>query len=163
MTKIDMMDKCTGKVIKTFDTLNNAAKFAKRAFSSVGQAIKRNGCSGGYKWKYHEYDKTDVWMNHPWLPIKLSVSGMIQYPSGRKTFGYDQNGYKRSSFGAVHRLIAQTFLPKIEIENLVVDHINDVKHDNRACNLRWCSTAENNQKEGLRQRNLRGVQRVDVA
>ncbi|QHJ05910.1 HNH endonuclease signature motif containing protein [Hymenobacter busanensis] len=44
----------------------------------------------------------------------------------------------------VHRLVAQAFLPVPEgMEKPTVDHINYDKADNRLCNLRWLSNADN--------------------
>ena len=44
---------------------------------------------------------------------------------------------------AIHRLVALAFVPNPN--NLpCVNHINEDKHDNRACNLEWCSTQYNN-------------------
>lgn len=42
----------------------------------------------------------------------------------------------------IHRLVAQAFVPNPDGLN-DVDHINCIKTDNRAVNLRWCTHAEN--------------------
>lgn len=44
----------------------------------------------------------------------------------------------------VHRLVAAAFIPMIEGKN-IVDHINEIKNDNRVENLRWCTIQENTQ------------------
>lgn len=44
---------------------------------------------------------------------------------------------------AIHRLVALAFIPNPN--NLpFVNHINEDKHDNRACNLEWCDSRYNN-------------------
>lgn len=152
ITKVDQLDE-NFEIIKTFNTIGEACRSVNRNSSSLGQAIRRGTRCGSYRWKYHEYDINDIWFDHPIKPIKVSISGMIQYPSGRKTLGFKNGEYLRCSYGAIHRMVAETFCPRVDNENLVVDHINNKKTDNNASNLQWCTKAYNNQKEGLRQRN----------
>lgn len=42
----------------------------------------------------------------------------------------------------VHRLVAASFIPNTE-NKPCIDHINTIKDDNRACNLKWCTAKEN--------------------
>lgn len=64
----------------------------------------------------------------------------------------DRDGYKRVTLYKdgikktmyVHRVIADTFVSNDDPENRTIcDHINRVRTDNRACNLRWASKSEN--------------------
>lgn len=51
-------------------------------------------------------------------------------------------GHKRYEY-AVHRLVAMEFVPNPK-NRPEVDHINTIRTDARACNLRWVNRSENN-------------------
>jgi hypothetical protein len=61
---------------------------------------------------------------------------------------YNENGGK---FFLVHRIMAETYLPKDDTRNFV-NHIDGNKENNLLCNLEWCTHQENMQhawKNGL--------------
>jgi hypothetical protein len=94
-----------------------------------------------------------------WKPIKgfeeyYLVSDSGQVLSIRKNqvlkpkidrYGYETvvlSRHGRSHYRTVHRLVAQAFLPN-PLGLPTVNHINEVKTDNRAVNLEWMSIADN--------------------
>lgn len=68
----------------------------------------------------------------------------------RKTF-MGNNGYERVELSkngatkrfAVHKLVAESFIPKPNKIKLEINHINGIKTDNRAENLEWVTRSEN--------------------
>ncbi|MCH4008116.1 NUMOD4 motif-containing HNH endonuclease [Companilactobacillus sp.] len=84
--------------------------------------------------------------------VKSTVTGQIQKLSkpGRrtaylKTSFQDDNGKIRTF--DVHRLVAELFCTKPEIDKvLVVDHLNGNTKDNRADNLEWITISENQRR-----------------
>ena len=68
-----------------------------------------------------------------------------------RRLGYNKKGYpmislsvddKRVFVGAIHRLVANAFIPNPE-RKPQIDHINTNRLDNRVCNLRWATNKEN--------------------
>lgn len=70
------------------------------------------------------------------------------YYNGRKlTQTITANGYidvhlESTSF-KLHKLIATKYIPNWNSSYNIVDHINEVKNDNRIINLRWVNNSEN--------------------
>lgn len=98
-------------------------------------------------------------MNEIWKPIKgskrkafVSNMGNIKQNGEILEPHYDAEGYQRVSvYGVgrkrVHVYVAEAFLPNPENKPMV-DHINNVKDDNRAKNLQWVTPKENAMKAG---------------
>jgi hypothetical protein len=59
----------------------------------------------------------------------------------------------------VHRLVSRAFLDNNENKRCI-DHINNIKTDNRLENLRWCSYTENNRNTTIRKDNTSGIKGI---
>lgn len=70
------------------------------------------------------------------------IKGMMLNPSINKGRGYLRvsfsDGHRNFKHYEVHRLVALHFVPGYQ-EGLVVNHKNEIKTDNRADNLEWCT------------------------
>ena len=88
--------------------------------------------------------KGEIWNTTKFLPVPGAPSS---------------NGYLKVSIGGkmnllIHRIVAKAFCPVptrlrnqgYTVDTLVVDHINNNKHDNRAENLQWITSGENTLK-----------------
>lgn len=84
--------------------------------------------------KYYTYTK--------WLDPCLKQQQM--WKNGYFAVTFKKNGKKICA--SVHRLVAIAFIPNPN-NYPCIDHINDNKIDNRACNLQWCTHKINNSKE----------------
>lgn len=68
-----------------------------------------------------------------------------------------KNGYllidlyrdKKQKSVYVHRLVASAFIENTDSSKTIINHINEVKTDNRASNLEWCTASYNMNYNGL--------------
>lgn len=89
-----------------------------------------------------------------WLPInknyEVSCLGNVRNSKNLKVLKSWTTGvgYRKIQVGGredrfrVHRLVCEAFCNNPN-EEMYVDHINGIRHDNRAINLRWCSQRQN--------------------
>jgi hypothetical protein len=86
---------------------------------------------------------------------KVSDRGRIQDSRGRRSYGFDSSGYKavRSTIDGrkrhlmVHDVVTRTFHGPPPSSEHTPDHINQDSSDNRAENLRWATSSEQNRNK----------------
>ncbi len=90
-----------------------------------------------------------VWVKVENGPYEVNAFGGVRREGGKPLRPRVQsNGYHRVSLGAgndryVHRLVCQAFHGAPPLASWHADHINGVRSDNRATNLRWMSPEDN--------------------
>lgn len=84
-------------------------------------------------------------VKHPTVNLLVDRSGRVYSLDGNERslqdYGYLKVMVNRKTY-AVHRLIAETFIPNPD-NKPCVDHINKDRKDNRVENLRWVTHEEN--------------------
>jgi hypothetical protein len=109
------------------------------------------------------YDfSNEIWKDIPGYEGQYQASSMGRIASIRNGFKIrscvrNPTGYLQISFTVnkkiktylVHVVIAKTFLEQDSVKNQV-DHINNIKTDNRVVNLKWATRSENMKNNYLR-------------
>lgn len=82
-------------------------------------------------------------------PYILKKKGAYVIPQPRRhgymavwLYGNGGNNGRAGKQYSVHRIVAEAFIPNPH-NYAEVNHINENKADNRACNLEWCSHVQN--------------------
>ena len=63
------------------------------------------------------------------------------------------NGGKIRRF-YIHRLVAQAFIPNTDSSKTLINHINEIKSDNKVSNLEWCTAQYNSTYNDIHHRHI---------
>lgn len=77
-----------------------------------------------------------------WGNYQISNYGRVKHKGIFIYVPLNEKGYRRLN-EPLHRIVAKLFIPNDDENKNVVDHINTIRHDNRAVNLRWVTNKEN--------------------
>lgn len=79
--------------------------------------------------------------------VRNKQTGKVLKPKLGKRWGYYMvNLYKdnKISTKTIHRLVALAWIPRVDGDKDQINHINEIKTDNRVENLEWCTVEYNN-------------------
>ena len=165
--KIYRIDKDTNEILDTYNSIEDAALWVVNQSNntyklySIKTGISANlkglyKTSAGFIWKkIHETDlENEEWRevvidNHKTEGYFISSLGRFKNKKGviMKDYKPHHSGYiyLRVNINkyALHRLVAQTFIPNLENKPFV-NHIDGNKLNNSVENLEWVTCAENN-------------------
>lgn len=129
-----------------FPTIAKAtAAFRIKSSSTIERCLQgKQYSTGGVRLRYKQ---TDLGIDgEQWACVEgidVSDHGRVKTSQGIPFFPSPQtNGYCRKNSRYVHRLVALAFLGPPPSPDMSVDHVSRIKTDNRVCNLRWATRAE---------------------
>lgn len=117
-----------------------------------------------------------IWKDVPGyegLYLVSSEGHLVSFTRGLLRPAADEDGYPRATLTRdgearsvrVHRIVAEAFIPNPDGKP-TVNHINEVKTDNRAVNLEWATMAEQNahgtRMERVRANHAGGREKIPV-
>ena len=102
------------------------------------------------KWqKFNSFLEVSSFGNARFLKTKQPFQTVFKFDRNGICDGYRYLKFSNTKrYLPMHKIVAKLFIPNSRPQNYrLVDHINRVRADNRAVNLRWCSSLINNQNK----------------
>ena len=148
-----------GNIIRRWEKIKEAARILNVHDVSISRTCKGNQeTAGGFIWRYCQDVDNNSMAEEEWKlapfpeyePIYVSNYGRLMKQDSILTFGNQQGGYLvislRKQIGGktnvrVHRLVAATFLGRND--DLMVNHKDGNKQNNRLDNLEYTTNREN--------------------
>jgi HNH endonuclease/NUMOD4 motif/NUMOD1 domain len=185
--EIYRIDLNTNNMLEKYNSIEDGAKWvtdqkltsnlnsARACISSCIRGVTKT--SYGFKWRKVEQNSLD---NEEWRELLITnkkiedyfVSSLGRFKNKKgiimKEYKPHHSGYIYLRVNiqkyALHRLVAQTFIPNLENKPFV-NHIDGNKTNNSVSNLEWCTCSENNShnyKSGLNKGNKRKIIQYDL-
>ncbi|AEA07268.1 HNH homing endonuclease [Lausannevirus] len=138
-----------GNILNEFEGIWDAVSKTKGSCkTTLGIAAAKEKEYKGFVWKYKSSIDLpgEIWKDVTFQDKKYTVSScgrLLLLKGTRKSFGSPANGYMQYNNVKVHRIIAAAFLPPPLPSQIVVNHKDGNKQNNRVENLEWSSLSAN--------------------
>lgn len=142
-----------GLITKTFRTVTEATEEYKIFKFEDGMTVRQDAQLYILRYKREVEIVDEVWKTLAVNGNQICISnfGRRRHANGRISIGSKANGYlktviydgKTTKPYYMHRLVALAFVEKMKSDDLVVNHIDSNRQNNRADNLEWVTMARN--------------------
>ena len=143
--------KAPSETDRVFPSQSEAARVMGVGQGNISKCVLgKINTLGGYFWRYADPEPDlpdEAWRTLPEFPgHRFSSEGRVAKPSGITTRGAEWGGYMSLKIQRrtikVHTLICMAFYGPQPSPAHTVDHINRIRLDNHASNLRWATWPE---------------------
>jgi len=167
-----------GKILQEFSSVNEAANSVGVIRSAIGIAIKKGSKSAGFNWRWKNIPNEII--QEPWTEIpdhpQYGITKMGKIWSEKTKRWLNPKSYcgdymsvklrvnKKQFCRYVHRLVASTFIPKMNADCREVNHKDGNIFNNNVDNLEWVTPHQNKlhaHKAGLIKYKVKSVEQRD--